>query len=284
MRPAAIRRAGPALLLATLALALVAPSATAHSETISQSQSFEVGPYVVALTPDPMPMYANVTPQAFRLEVVNASTNLYAQVSAHLTLVGPNAFEDTLTFESASARYYLAHTTLTQRGNHTATLVIEDGTGEHELETTFLVYPDMPFRIRPVDPSYDVIPGARSVLAYEIVDPVTLARKDAFASLDMRIEHWSSDHATLLDEKTIALRNEGVGLWKIEHVFDAGHYYLRFASQDGGFNYADLPLLHVNVLPPVTNAGDSDENATPAAAAPLALVAIAIVALARRRK
>lgn len=261
-------------ILALLTLSF-APSASAHSETVAQGRALEIGKYVAYLNPDPSVLYANTSNQAFTLQVTRSDVSGYASVEARMTITGPG-INETLEFRPVNQQYMIASTTIPNHGNHTVRVVLLDDDGAHEETTTLEVYPDFPFRLRPLDPEQDVLPDRTTTLAYEVVDPITLERIDAFDDLTVRVEHWSPDHATLLETEDLVATRASVGLWRVTHVFDEGHYYIRFASDDGGFNYDDLPLLHTNVFAPLT--ADEPDAQTPAPGALGAALALAVAA------
>jgi hypothetical protein len=80
--------------------------------------------------------------------------------------------------------------------------------------------------------------------------------------------------------------HQGTGLWTASYAFPtAGMYHLRFASQSGGFNYADIPILHLYVTDPTQGtASGGGTHKLPAPALPLALGTLALAALALRRR
>lgn len=272
-----------ALLVLTLAVLATAPAA-AHSEPVPQGREVPAGPYVAHLNPDPEVLYANTTNQAFTLQVTRPGQEGYAQVDAALHLRSADgAFDETLEFRRINSQYMIATTTLHEPGAYAARLVLRDDAGEHEGTTSFDVYPDHPFRLRPLDPTLDVIAGVRAKLVYETVDPITLERIDAFDDLTVRIERWSEEHAARLGTEEVQAQREGVGLWRVEHVFGEGHHYLAFASDDGGFNYNDLPLLHTDVY--ANQAVDEpDETPAPAALAAVAALGAGAALLGRRHR
>lgn len=280
------------LALPLLAVMAFAPSAGAHSETVAQGRALEIGNYVAYLNPDPSVLYANTSNQAFTLQVTRSDVSGYATVEASMTIIGPG-INQTLEFRPVNQQYMIASTTIPNHGNHTVRVTLMDDEGAHEETTTLEVYPDFPFRLRPLDAEQDVLPDRTTTLAYEVVDPITLERVDAFDDLTVRVEHWSPDHGTLLETEDIAATRVSVGLWRITHVFGEGHYYIRFASDGGGFNYTDLPLLHTNVFAPLgadepSARGGLQTPAPGALGAALALAAaaglVASAARARRRR
>lgn len=275
------------VVIAVLAsVAFAAPPAAAHSESVAQGRAVEIGNYTAYLNPEPDVLYANTSNQGFTLQVTRNDVGGFApDIRANMRIEGPNGYDETLQFNRLNAQYLVANTKLTQRGNHTVTLTLFDDEGEYSEVTDLEVYPDLPFRLQPVDPSLDVMPDTRTTLAYETVDPITLERVDLFDDLTVRIEHWSPDHRTLLDTTDVPAKDSGKGLWKIEHVFPQGHYYLRFASTDGGFNYPDIPLLHTNVLPAYNGIVDEPNDApAPAVLGALAALAVAAALVAAGRR
>lgn len=268
-------------LLVTLVLLPLVPSASAHIEDFSQAQSFVVGPYLVYLEPQPATVYANST-ITFSAQIATAEDGrLVTRVPATLALSGPQAYAHTVELEHDGRGYLVGAATLPGSGNYTASVLLRDDAGEYENATSFLAYPDLPVRLRSADAEQDISPGARATLTFETLDALTLMRADKVEDLTVRVEHWSDDHKTLLASEEVTLARSGVGLWKADHVFpDPGMYHLRFASRSGGFNYDDIPILHLYARQVEV---DEERSETPVPWS-VALVALGVVALALRRR
>lgn len=266
-----------------LALVLVlAPIASAHSMPVSQGIGFELDPFIAYLDPNPSSLYANVSHQAFRLQILRSDIGGYSQVPAWLDLAGPQEWRANVSFRAVDNRYMVAATTLPHAGNYSVTLVLEHE-GKLLAQTKgFQAYPDFGFRIQPVDPLADVFPDTRTVLAYETVHPIDLTRIDAVEDLTALVEEAAPDHSTIISATEVPMTRQGTGLWRAEHVFPMGHFFLRFASRSAGLNYSDTPLLHLEALAAQSAPPETKETPMPSGVAVVALVAVALV-LARRR-
>lgn len=242
----------PILLLAAL---LLAPLAAAHVDSYMQSRALQAGPYLVFFEPRPAPPFANHTVSlVVQLSDAGTGTPVRGDVPVTILVAGPGGFTERKPAESDGTGYQIASMVLPERGNYSARVLIrDDATNEtHGADTEFEVFPDLPFRIRPVDVALDIYIGQRTPIAFEVLDPITLERKDdAFPNLTVNVEHWSDDHTTFYSAEEVAAQKTGTGVWRIDHTFkEAGMHHLRFASAAGGFNYADVPLLHVYALQP----------------------------------
>lgn len=274
-------RLAPLLVLAALA---VAPLAAAHVDSYSQSRALQAGPYLVFFEPRPTPPFANHT-ASMVVQVSDSSTgSMVRDVPATILVGGPGGFNERKVAESDGTGYQIASMVLPERGNYSARVLLRDpATNEtHAADTEFEVFPDLPFRIRPVDVALDVYIGQRTPIAFEVLDPITLERKDdAFANLTVNVEHWSEDHSTFLGAEEVVAQKTGTGVWRIDHTFkEAGMHHLRFASAAAGFNYADVPLLHVYALLP--EEGEIQQTPGVAAWGALAAAFVALVLLRRR--
>jgi MYXO-CTERM domain-containing protein len=273
-------------LAALLAAALFAPLASAHVEDYSQSRALQTGPFLVFFEPRPTPPFANQT-ATMVVQVSDAQTgSLLREVPATVLVAGPDGFTERKRMEPDGTGYLLASMQLPAAGNYSARVLLRDAQNEtHAVDTEFEVFPNLPFRVRPVDQALDVYTGQRTPLAFEVLDPVTLARKDAFTDLTVRIERWSEDHAEFRGASETQAERTAPGVWRIDHTFEQnGMHHLRFASEAGGFNYADVPLLHVYATSPEP-AGEADGGKdAPGSGALGALAALAAGALLLLRR
>lgn len=239
----------PALLLALL----LAPVASAHLENQNQASTLEAGPYLVYLEPRPSPPFAGdmVT---FSALISSAETGgLLHRVPATVLVAGPGGFSSRKEMQPDGTGYLLASMVIPNAGVHSVRVFVRNTTTNEtsSADTEIEVFPNLPFRIRAVDQTQDVVTNTTTPIVVEVVDSISLSRKDAFADLDVRIERWTNDHRELLGTTDVEPTRTGAGLWRIEHRFDAaGMYHIRFASADGAFNYSEVPLLHVYVNEP----------------------------------
>lgn len=269
MKPAA------ALVLAILA---TLPVASAHVESFSQFRSYEVGPYRIGFEPRPAIPFATEPMSIVAQFSDNATGALLRSVNATVLVAGPADFVFRGALTPDGTGYHVASMTLPARGMYSIRVTVRDGAGEHTAQSEFEAFPDVPFRVRPVDATADVTTGTITPLAFEFVDPDTLAPKDP-GDLKVRVEHWSEDHTQMIGAEDAPATRVSSGVWRIEHVFkDTGMYHIRFASDAGGFNYADVPLLHVYATAPLGPAEKDTPFPTLGALAALAL------ALALRRR
>lgn len=245
------------------ALLLVAPLASAHVESYSQSRALTAGPYLVFFEPRPTPPFANSTASMVAQFSDGATGTLIRTLPATVIVAGPLDFSARKRMESDGTGYHVASMVLPARGNYSARILIEGEDGAtHSADTEFEVFPDIPYRIRPVDQSADVYTGQRTPLAFEVVDPISLAPKNV-ADLSVRMEHWTEDHTQFLGAEDATVTRVSSGVWRIDHVFeDQGMYHIRFASEAGGFNYGDVPLLHVYAVS-AEDANAPADNDTP---------------------
>lgn len=273
----------PLLVSALVLLALLlAPTGAAHVESFNQASTSQAGPYLVYLEPRPTPPFANdmVT---FSALVSSAQTGGFLRnVPAEIVVEGPEGFRQNKTMQPDGTGYLLASMVIPRPGVHTVTLILRNATtGEaSSAQTELEVFPNLPFRIRAVDQAQDMVTNTTTPIVVEVVNAITLARQDPFQDLQVRIERWSNDHSEMLGSVEVAPTRTGTGLWRFDHRFtEVGMYHIRFASEDGAFNYDEVPLLHVyvNEQPPVA------DNETPLPGLLAALAAVALAGAVRRR-
>ncbi|HET6405840.1 MAG TPA: hypothetical protein VFH78_14450 [Candidatus Thermoplasmatota archaeon] len=230
-----------------LALLALAPLASAHVESYTQSRSMAVGPFLIYFEPRPTPPFAQSTVSMVAQFSDNNTGTLLRDVPSRVQVEGPDGYAEEKTMAPDGTGYHIASLVLPAAGNYTARVHVTDRSSgqEYSAQTDFEVFPNIPFRIRPVDSEADAIVGVRTPLAFEVIDPTTFARKDP-GDLRVRIEHWSEDHTEFRGAEEVSPTRLSPGVWRIDHVFrSSGMYHIRFASDAGGFNYADVPLLHV---------------------------------------
>lgn len=267
-----------------VALALLAPAAVAHVESFNQSQALTAGPFLVFFEPRPIPPFVDDA-ASMVIQVSDSDTGArISRIPITVIVAGPNDFAERKTLESDGTGYFVAAMRFPSAGNYSTRILLKDErTNEtHGVDTEFEVFPDLPVRIRPVDLEADAIVGTRTILAFDVIDPDTLSRKDALDDLSVKIERWSDDHREFLGETTVPAQKISPGLWRLEHTFQAtGMHHLRFASQGGGFTYADVPLLHVYAITAEEAGIQPEETPVPIVVA-IAAIAIAGILLRRR--
>lgn len=277
-------RHGLALALAlgaALVATALAPAASAHFDDMNlNAATLRVGPYSAFFEPRPATPFAG------------AATSLVAQVAPTATgtpirgnevevsvnVTGPGGMAVDRLMSPDSTGYFLTSLTFPQPGQYTAILKIREPSGaEHTNRTTLDVYPDLPYRVRPVDNALDVFTNQTTPFAFEIVNATLLTRDTRLTDLQVRLEHWDDGHTRKLSESVIEAQRTPAGAWRADAVLPAsGMYHLRFASSSGGFNYDETPPLHVyasNAVGSTDGAGSSDGARTPFGGAALVLLA-----------
>ena len=240
----------PILLL--LALLPLAPSGQAHISGFSQGKSLNVGPYLAYVATQgsggsPEDIFAD-SPLTFTAQLARASdgslvTTLPGTIS--IAAVSSN-WNKTLQMQSDGTGFLVASAILPAAGNYSVTFQTKDQAGSYQNGSTIQAYPNLPFRMRAVDPAQDIIVGATTTLALESDDPTDLRAADKFSDLQVDVERWSDDHTIMYGATTVNARHAGPGLWKIDYVFpQPSMYHLRFASRAGGFNMTDVPIMHL---------------------------------------
>lgn len=278
MRP--VLRLVPALLLAAL---LALPAAHAHVENFSEAGSFPAGTrYDVFLDPRPAPLFTDttVTLQAY---VTDKQTGTFAtdvRVFANVSM--PDGGTKRVELKSDGDRSYLGGVVVTQPGEHNTTVTVTDSEGNHTGALAFEVYPNLPVRFAPADEAADQYTNVTTTMRFEVSNPRTGGPAD-LEDLSMRIEHWSDDHTTMYGSEVVPMNHEGGELWVVQHVFEQpGMYHLRFASDDGGFTYEDVPLLHMYAFQ--SDPVEEGANETPGLNLFVALCTVALVAVAARAR
>ena len=270
--------------VALLALALLAPVAAAHLETYSQAVPLTLGPYSALVEPVPTPAYAN-TALTLRALFTKTDTGTYAtRLNATVDVTFPDGSNQTKPLEPDGTGYFIAYVVVRDPGEHLARFAVTDAAGRHENSTNITVYPDVGVRIRPADADLpEPVVGEAYPLGVLVLDNVTGRPEEGLADLRVDLQHWTDDHRTMLGSHEVVLEKDAGGAWRARYVFpEKGMYHLRFASSSGGFNYDDVPLLHVYANDPLPGQSSSQEKETPLGPA-AAVVAFVLVALLRRR-
>lgn len=264
------------LVLAVLA-AMVAPLAGAHMEAYSETKPVAVGAYSLILDPTPSPIYVNSTIQ-FAITTYGQN-GAPARADPNITATFPNGTTRELRVNVLTPGYSTASLPIRDRGNHTLTLRI----GADEGRASFEAYPDLPFTITALDPSMDVAINSSVMLGFQTVDRELGFPYLGFDDLAVRIQLWADDHSRILNETNLGLQHDGGGAWTSNHTFpQRGMYHMSFASTSGGFDHADVPLLHTFANEPTPVAAPPGSTSTPETPLSLLIVALLVLALARR--
>ena len=269
--------------VAFLALALLAPLAAAHLETFSQAVPLTLGPYSALVEPFPAPAYEN-TALTIRALFTRTDTGAYAtRLNATLDVAFPDGSNQSKPLEPDGSGYFVAYVLVRERGEHGARVTVTDAEGSWSNATDVTVYPEVGVRLRPADPDLpEPTVGEPYPLGILVLDNATLAPKESVTDLRVDLQHWTDDHVTMLGSEEVRLEKEGAATWRATHTFrEKGMYHLRFASSSGGFNYDDIPLLHVYANDPPPGPSVTPKE-TPLGAV-VALGALALVACTRRR-
>lgn len=266
-----------------LALLLV-PVASAHLGNFADTKTVIIPKeYYVQVDPRPQPLYAN---ESVRFEVFLQSTRTGRYVTdtdvARLTFtLDGDSFSVDL--QPTANESMAAPVTFPREGNWTTRLDVKDANGEHVAETWMDVFPDLPYRFRPLAADQFTDPGVNETTTFtvETFDPNTGERTDPLQDLKAKLEWWDDPHLNLLGTEEVSFTKEGPGTWRFEHVFrNKGQYHLRFGSTSGNLGYEDAPMLHMYAL---------EETAEPSNEAPapglfVVLVAVGFLALFWQRR
>lgn len=275
-----------ARVLVVLALLAATPFAGAHISGYSQNQSLPLGPYAAYLELTPADPFANNSLSFSALLTDNATGNYVTDLKASMVLRGPENWTRTVQLQPDGRGYLVGAVILGGPGSYSTTFVLHGADGQdYQSVTGLTVYPDLAVRLASADPNQDVITGERTTIAIETDDPVDGRRVNAVSDLSLSIEHWSIDHATLFDTRVVDMqKGNGPGLWTYSYAFpETGMYHLRFASRSGGFNYSDVPILHLTASPAPSGSGEGVKK-TPGPAVLLVIGGLAAVALAAGRR
>lgn len=258
----------------------LAPFVAAHVDSYTQSRALQAGPYLVFFEPRPTPPFANNTVSMVAQISDSGTGATLTRIPASILVGGPDHTERKK-MESDGTGYLVASMFLPSPGNYSARVFVTDPKTNETFaaETEFEVFPDIAYRILPFDQSVDAFEGKRSTLAYQVLDHITL-EPAALTDLTVRMEHWSEDHTLFLSADETEAKAAGYGTWKIEYTFpDKGMYHMRFASLAGGFNYPDVPLLHVYA----TAAEEAPSANTPFFTLGALLAAVGLITILRKR-
>jgi hypothetical protein len=280
-----LNRTIPTLVLLATVLAL--PLAAAHVEGFSQSKTVAAGPYTVFLQPKPDVIFANTTVTISAQVADNMTGALARNLTATMLVGGPEGFNKRSEMRY-DAGYFLGVTALPHRGNYSFRLLLKEASGTtHVAETELEAYPDIAVRIRSADATEDVFVGQPASLTFQVVNATTLQPTDGYDDLKILYERWSDDHGAMLGVEEGSIAKIGKGLWQANHTFtERGMYHLKFASQAGGFTFADVPILHTYATaPPQPDIEEEPERSVPAPGlAPLAFALGIVALLALRRR
>lgn len=242
--------------------------------------SLQVGPYRATLESVPTPIYANGNVTIIAL-LRSPSGDVPEEVSLRITAPNGSALVIPVNLDEraiGSVTFFAGEV-----GEHVARLAAFDEGVGFANETLFFVYPDAPYRLWPADAIQADPPVGRPYrVAVAIVDHVSEEPALDLQDVSVRIEHWSDDLRELRSSVDLPLGHEGLGTWSVNHTFaQKGIHRLEFRSASGGFDFGDLPPMDLFARERVNPA---EANATPAAPMVGLLLAIATLALVRRRE
>ncbi len=269
------------LVLPILLLVALAPLASAHVQSFSDTKTVIAGPYTIILNPSLSPVYTNTL-----LTIgadVTGQDGMYVRRRVELVLISPDGTNKTLEMRRSANGGQEAPTALFEKGNHTLIARVTDENGTYEGRVWLDVYPSLPYQILPYDETQDIAPGEPTVFA------VRLAQRGAttpppLEDLRGSIELWNNDHSQILRQENVTFQlGPEDATWRVEHTFpEVGMYHVRFASTSGNFTLDDIPLLHTYAAPAPATTATRTTNDTPLPAS-MALIALALLALAARR-
>jgi hypothetical protein len=275
-----MRTALALVIIALAALPALAP-AEAHAEAFGQAKGLSFGPYEGILEPKPSPMFAN---SALSMTAIftraAAGTIVVDGITPFLDLTAPG-YNKTTKMEYDGRSYFVASVAVTQPGNYTARVRVQDANGTYTNSTEFQAYPETGLRFTNLDP-YQDDPTLGKPYRIDVVtmDPDGLLVVDKLTDVNITLEHWSEDHKALLTSETLPMTRTAPGTWRLEHTFDElGMVHMRFASTSGEFASTDVPILHMTVYP----AQPAAAKATPFVGG-LMMVSLGLAALLIRRR
>lgn len=243
----------PLALALALALPLALPPAAAHfEETNLNAARLTAGPFLISFLTAPPTAYERATTGlTVQIAHAQAGTPLGGDaVEASVTVVGPGPFSGSRTLAPDGSGFFVASVAFPSRGVYTLNFHVQSRSNDAEgrASTEVEVYPNHPWRLRPIDTALVVYANESTTFDFEMVNATLLTRQDFVSDLTARIEHWADDHARKISEQEVVGTRISEGAWRfIATPTGPGMHHFRFASSSGGFNYNETPPLHASV-------------------------------------
>lgn len=262
-----------------------APGASAHIELFSQAKSFQFGNYSVLIDPQPVPLFAESPLTMYALVYDFQTQTQRIDVNVTVRFHDDQPYSENLTLEpNQQERRLVKPFTVPAGYDYAADVTLWDANQTFSGNATFTVYPNLPYRIRPVDEELDVEANVTTNLEVEIFDPQTQQRVNVLDDLTVKAEHWTNDHGRILDSHEFKMTNRGEGVWGADHAFpDVGMWHLWFASESGNMEYYDAPMFHMYALEPREGGGDAARSPGIGPVLALVFVGLATLLISRRR-
>lgn len=273
------------------ALPLALPPAGAHfEETNLNAARLTAGPYIISFLTTPATAFERATTGlTAQIALAQAGTPLGGNaVEASVTIVGPGGFNGSRALAPDGSGFFVASVAFPSRGVYTLDIHVQSRSSEDEgrASTNVEVFPNHPWRLRPIDTALIVYANESATFDFEMVNATLLTRQDYVTDLTARIEHWADDHLRKLSEQEVIGTRTSEGAWRfIATPTGSGMHHFRFASSSGEFNYDESPPLHASVDLDRSQM-QFDEPVRDAPLPSLALLALVAVlaALAHRRR
>lgn len=243
----------PLLAVALLFAALTAPGATAHINNFADTKTLDLaGLFYAQIDPQPQPIFANET-TLFTVYLTSQRTGSYVTdlESVRLTFEANGTSLD-VPLEPTANDSLAGNVTFPHRGNYTATLRVDDGSGGTDATTWMNVFPDLGFIVAPIEEFVDPERNRTTAFSVRTIDPDTGQRVAVATDMRFRVQHWDDAHTRVLRTYEVELMPQKDGSFRFEHVFNAtGQYHLYIGSTSAAVGYDDLPMLHVFVNDPL---------------------------------
>lgn len=237
-------------LVAAVALVLAWP-ASGHVGDFAEGKAFAADPYSGTLEPADDYIYDN-RPAGLRVLLVEKSGPGFKPPpnSTVITWTGRRGTSEIGGVLDPNGTKWEGSTTFPAPGQWNVTLTFAGPSGNRTVAVPFMVYKQLGYRIKPVDPGLDPYLGQRTTLAFRQVwhDMTLQPYRPAIQDLWVRIERWDSMHTTMLSAQEVEMAATSDG-WSVDHEFkELGMFHMSFRSRSGGFGYEDMPIQHTFVV------------------------------------
>lgn len=265
------------LVLPSLLLTLLVPTASAHIAHPPSSEVVELGEYELAVTPVPAPVYENTSTTLILVDIAqNASTELPPM---RVRFSDERGFLFERSVSRNGSFYETGAFSFNATGEIRSRIIMTSPESDHEADFAFNVYRRLPFSFAPIDATDDPVERKTYTLTFKTIDPGTTMPIDALADLHGIVVSASRVPPESPGDSFVEFAQNGTGTWSATYTFaKGGTWWIMLSSASGGFAPGETPPWQIDVLP----APDTKDTPSVGAAAIGMFVVAAAFAIRRR--